>query len=66
MGGIRGCEVLFPGAEQTTEDFAEAIAAVGHRQETEGILRPRLSPAARDRCRGGSGGERSFKFVRND
>jgi hypothetical protein len=54
------------GAHHATDDFAEAIAAVAHRQDFELIVRTNRMPAFGDRLACLASCQRSFELVWND
>jgi hypothetical protein len=53
-------------AHHATDDFAEAIAAVAHRQDFELIVRTNRMPAFGDRLACLASCQRSFELVWND
>ena len=65
-GGVEGLYGTFAGRVQLAEDFAEAVPAVAHGKELQGVVRPDASPTAGDGVGGGGGGESSLEFVRSD
>ena len=66
MRGIDGLDRLQVCAEQSADDFAEAVAAVAHGQQLQLILRTRTGPAAPDGFGSNLGGEGSLELVRRD
>ena len=66
MGRIHCLNTPAPGPEQAAGDGAEAVAAIAHGQQVEGVARPRLAPAARDGLGRSLGCEGALELVRDD
>lgn len=63
MGSVNCADDFCSGIQQITKRFAEAVAAVGHGEEAERVVRSGFLPTARDGVGGGSRGECAFEFV---
>ncbi len=66
MGGVHGFHRLRDGAQQVADDLAEAIAAIAHGQQVQGIVGPHRPPARGDGLGGFPRREGSLELVGND